>query len=146
VIYVGHIPHGFYEEEMKGFFSQFGDINKIRLSRSKRSGRSRGYAFIEFSNQDVATIVAETMNNYMMCGRLLKCQLMKSESVHPETFKGANRKFRKINWRELAKKQANAPKTDQENTKVVNKLIKAENVRRKKLQKLGIDYQFPGYV
>lgn len=59
---------------MKGFFSQFGDIDKIRLSRSKRSGRSRGYAFIEFADQNVAKIVAETMNNYLMCGRLLKCK------------------------------------------------------------------------
>jgi nucleolar protein 15 len=27
VVYVGHIPHGFYEEQMRGFFSQFGDVS-----------------------------------------------------------------------------------------------------------------------
>ena len=32
---------------------------------------------------------------------------MRNESVHPDTFKGANKKFRKINWRELANKQVN---------------------------------------
>ena len=79
-MYVGHIPHGFYEDQMKNFFSQFGDINKIRLSRSKRSGRSRGYAFIEFADQEVAKIVAETMNNYLMCGRLLKCKYLQTLS------------------------------------------------------------------
>jgi hypothetical protein len=26
VVYLGHIPHGFYEEQMKGYFSQFGDV------------------------------------------------------------------------------------------------------------------------
>lgn len=36
VIYLGHIPHGFYEDEIRGFFSQFGTINKVRLSRSKK--------------------------------------------------------------------------------------------------------------
>ena len=35
-VYVGHIPRGFYEKQMKGYFSQFGKINKLRLSRSKR--------------------------------------------------------------------------------------------------------------
>ena len=36
VVYVGHIPHGFYEDEMRGFFSQFGTVNRLRLSRSKK--------------------------------------------------------------------------------------------------------------
>jgi RNA recognition motif-containing protein len=38
VIYIGHIPHGFYEEQMRGFFSQFGIVTRVRLSRSKKVG------------------------------------------------------------------------------------------------------------
>ncbi|CAM9424318.1 unnamed protein product, partial [Sphacelaria rigidula] len=41
VIYIGHIPHGFYEEAMNGFFGQFGDVVRVRLSRSKKSGRCK---------------------------------------------------------------------------------------------------------
>ena len=40
VIYLGHIPHGFYEDQIQGFFSQFGTVNKVRLSRSKKVGDS----------------------------------------------------------------------------------------------------------
>jgi hypothetical protein len=43
-----------------------------------QNGRPKGYAFIEFLYSEVAQVVAETMNNYLMCGRLLKgrvCQL-----------------------------------------------------------------------
>lgn len=36
VIYIGQIPHGFYEDEMEGFFSQFGKIRRVRLVRSKK--------------------------------------------------------------------------------------------------------------
>lgn len=36
VIYLGHIPHGFYESEMRNFFQQFGTVNRVRLSRSKK--------------------------------------------------------------------------------------------------------------
>ena len=36
MIYIGHIPHGFYEEQMRGFFSQFGIVTRVRLSRSKK--------------------------------------------------------------------------------------------------------------
>lgn len=41
VVYIGHIPHGFYEEAMNGFFKQFGDVIRVRISRSKKSGRCK---------------------------------------------------------------------------------------------------------
>lgn len=41
VVYIGHIPHGFYEEAMNGFFKQFGDVIRVRVSRSKKSGRCK---------------------------------------------------------------------------------------------------------
>ena len=34
VVYVGNIPHGFFEPQMKQFFSQFGTVTQLRLSRS----------------------------------------------------------------------------------------------------------------
>jgi len=36
VVYVGRIPHGFYEEQMRAYFSQFGVIKNLRLSRNKK--------------------------------------------------------------------------------------------------------------
>ena len=39
-----------------------------------QTARSKGYAFVEFACDKVAKIVAETMHNYMMFGRLLKCE------------------------------------------------------------------------
>lgn len=39
-----------------------------------KTGGSKGYAFIEFEDRDVASIVAETMNNYLMFDKLLKCK------------------------------------------------------------------------
>jgi len=50
VIYLGHIPFGFFEEQMRGFFGQFGVVTRLRLARSKKTGGSKGYAYIEFSN------------------------------------------------------------------------------------------------
>lgn len=39
VVYLGHIPHGFYEEEMKNYFSQFGTVTRLKLYRSKKVNR-----------------------------------------------------------------------------------------------------------
>lgn len=73
VVFVGHIPFGFFEKEMGSFFSQFGRIKRMRLSRNKKTGRPKNYAFLEFEHEDVAKIVAETMDKYLMHGRMLTC-------------------------------------------------------------------------
>lgn len=39
-----------------------------------QTGGSKGYAFVEFDCVEVAKIVAETMNNYLMGERLIKCE------------------------------------------------------------------------
>jgi nucleolar protein 15 len=36
VLFVGRVPHGFYEDQMRAYFSQFGDVTRLRLSRNKR--------------------------------------------------------------------------------------------------------------
>jgi len=36
VIFLSHIPHGFYEKQMKEYFTQFGDVTRLRLSRNKK--------------------------------------------------------------------------------------------------------------
>ena len=66
IVYVGHLPKGFEEGELRKFFEQFGKVNKLRVSRSKKTARTRGYAFIEFASKDVAEIAVKTMNGYML--------------------------------------------------------------------------------
>lgn len=56
---------------MKEFFSQFGNVTRIKLARSKKTARSKGYAFIEFDNLETAAIAADTMHNRFMFDRQL---------------------------------------------------------------------------
>lgn len=92
-MYIGHLPHGFFEKEIKKYFSQFGRVRRVRLSRSKKTGKHRGYGFVEFENEKVATIAADTMNNYLMFNKILKCQVIPKDKIHPATFRNANKKF-----------------------------------------------------
>ena len=51
VIYLGHIPHGFYENQIQDFFSQFGTVNKVRLSRSRKVGDLDGRKEVKKSSE-----------------------------------------------------------------------------------------------
>ncbi|KAF8978433.1 MKI67 FHA domain-interacting nucleolar phosphoprotein [Entomortierella lignicola] len=145
VVYLGRIPHGFYEEQMKAYFTQFGKVLRLRLSRNKKTGKSKHYAFIEFASQEVADIVADTMDNYLLFGHLLKCKALQPSQIHPAMFQGANKRFKPIPWLKISKEKHNAEKTVSQSNLVKKKLLKNENAKRAKLAELGIDYEFPGY-
>ncbi|KAL1773776.1 MKI67 FHA domain-interacting nucleolar phosphoprotein, partial [Sigmodon hispidus] len=69
----------FTEKHIYDYFTQFGTISRFRLSRSKRTGKSKGYGFVEFQCVNVVKIVAETMDNYLFGERLLMCKFMPPE-------------------------------------------------------------------
>jgi nucleolar protein 15 len=145
VVYLGHIPHGFYEHQIRDYFSQFGDVLKVRVSRSKASGKSKGYAFLEFESSEVAKIAAETMHDYLMFGQKLVCKLIPLEELHPHTFKGANQRFKKIPWRKIESERHNKERSKSEENKRQKRLAAKDAKRRKKIEAAGIDYDFSGY-
>ena len=127
IVYLGHIPAAFEEPQMRQFFTQFGPIKHLRLSRNKKSGASKHYAFLEFETPDVAEIVASTMNNYILFGRRLICEVMKAEAVDEHIWKGANRKFHVVNTAEKAANTMNARKSpDEVKTTLQKKLEKIQ--------------------
>ena len=135
------VPRGFFEPQMKKYFSQFGTVNKLRLSRNKKTGASKHYAFVEFASAEVADIVARTMDNYLMFGHILKCKLIPAEQVNPNLFKGANQRF-KVDPRN--KKAGLAMERGAERD-VWEKRVANENKRRSgrnKALKADFDYEF----
>ncbi|KAG9470333.1 MKI67 FHA domain-interacting nucleolar phosphoprotein [Eleutherodactylus coqui] len=144
VLYIGHIPSALSEPELREYFGQFGTVTRLRLSRSKKTGGSKGYAFVEFQCEDVAKIVADTMNNYLFCERLLKCELVPPEKVHPRTFVHCNSIFKKPSH--PAVKRYNKQRSMKEGQKMMDRLLGKETRLRKRLAEKGIDYDFPGFA
>ncbi|KAM0788222.1 hypothetical protein ACM66B_001378 [Microbotryomycetes sp. NB124-2] len=145
-VYLGRIPHGFYEDEMRSYFSQFGQVTRLRLSRNKKTGRSKHYAFIEFAYESVAKIVQETMDNYLLAGHILVCKVVPNDQVHPKMWIGANRKYRPVPKARQDRVKRTALKTDEQQEKIKARLLKKEQAKRKQLAELGIEYDFAGYA
>ncbi|KAK5861535.1 hypothetical protein PBY51_022926 [Eleginops maclovinus] len=144
VVYVGHLPHGLFEPQLKSYFEQFGKVLRLRLSRSKKTGGSKGYAFVEFDCDEVAKIVAETMNNYLMGERLIKCHVVPPEKVHEKLFVGSQKIFQKPSLPAVSR--YNKSHTEEQVTKMKDKLLRKEAKLRKRIAAHGIDYDFPGFA
>ena len=60
---------------IKKYFEQFGPITRIICPRSSKTGRSVGYAFIEFGDEETARIAAKTMNNYILFEKIFNPEI-----------------------------------------------------------------------
>ncbi|CAH9108635.1 unnamed protein product [Cuscuta epithymum] len=146
VLYIGRIPHGFYENEMEGFFKQFGDIKRLRIARNRKTGKSKHYGFIEFESPEVAKIVAETMHNYLLFEHVLQVRIVPPERVHPKLWKHANRRYIRLDWVNIERKNHNKERTLEEHKKLVEGIKKRDRKRLKKIEAAGIDYECPEFV
>ncbi|KAI0378293.1 hypothetical protein F5Y04DRAFT_262346 [Hypomontagnella monticulosa] len=143
VVYIGRLPHGFYEHEMRSYFSQFGQIEKLRMSRNKKTGASRHFAFIEFASAAVAEIVAKTMDNYLLFGRILKVKVVPKSQIHEDIWKGSNRRFKKVPWNKMAGNYLKKPLTESTWTEKITKEEQKRNKRSGKLLEMGYDFEGP---
>lgn len=149
VLYLGHVPHGFFEEEIKGFLSQFGKILNVRVSRSPKTGNSRGYAFVQVAHPAVADIVKKTMHGYMLLGRSLVCQLVPEEHVHDRLFWGGLTGKNSVveTYKDVRKNRvlrhvpSDAAKSK---SRRVARLNTADKKRAGKIAARGINYAFKG--
>jgi nucleolar protein 15 len=135
VIYIGHLPQFFEEKQMQRFFSQFGHIKNLRLARSKKTGTSKNFGWIEFDTPQIATIVAKSIHKYLLSDKVLVCHVVTVTNLHPAVFQNLPhirknpRQLRVIGRRELALRLASQ-----------EKLIAAKFAAK------GIEYEWPSFV
>lgn len=146
VVYVGHVPHGFYEFQMRRYFEQYGEVTRVRLSRSPQTGASKGYAFVQFRDPEVATAVAEEVNSTLIGGRVVQVQALAPESVHGGIWRGLGVHLKRVDEdRKISGEVRNItplPKTDLYTQ--LQKAVKVEKKHNKHLKNAGIDYEFTG--
>lgn len=138
MIYLGRIPEGFEEAEMEKYFKQFGDITNVKLSRNKKTGKSKHYGFIEFTNMEVAKIAAEAMNNYLIFGHLLKCYVVEN----PSDMIFSSTKFKIIPWKNVSKFRNDKPKSQEHWDKLNKKFDLNKQKRKQNLNQKGIDLSY----
>lgn len=57
-IFVGGIGWDTSEDDLKSFFGQFGEVAHVQVKYDHFTGRSRGFAFVEFTNGDACREVS----------------------------------------------------------------------------------------
>jgi nucleolar protein 15 len=138
VMYIGHLPPHFEEHELVQFLKQFGKVLNLRVSRSKKTGNSKGFAFVQMQSPGIAAIVADTLAGYIMFGqRRLVCHVVPPDKIHKKLF---FKQQRVVKEKQATEKALGMMKV------ITSRLVSREQKKRETLKELGIDYDFPGYA
>ena len=76
-IYVGSLSFRMKEEELRAAFEEFGEVSSAKIIIDKYSGKSKGFGFVEMSNDEEAKKAIEELNGKEVVGR----KLIVNESV-----------------------------------------------------------------
>ncbi|HEX8992762.1 MAG TPA: RNA-binding protein [Anaerolineales bacterium] len=74
-LYVGNLPYSTTEDELRNLFSQAGTVASVAVIKDRDTGQSKGFAFVEMSNQAEAEKAISMLNGHSMGQRELKVSL-----------------------------------------------------------------------
>ena len=70
-IYVGNLPFAATSQELESSFAQHGEVVSARIVTDRETGRSKGFAFVEMSDDEAAMAAIEALNGAEYLGRTL---------------------------------------------------------------------------
>jgi len=71
-VYVGNLSYNLSEEKLKELFSEYGEVSEVVIVKDKYSGRSKGFGFITFAEDESAKKAISELNGKEVDGRELK--------------------------------------------------------------------------
>lgn len=71
-IYVGNLSFQTSEDELRELFAQYGQVDTATVIRDKFSGQSRGFGFVEMTNDSEAQAAIDALTGKEFGGRALR--------------------------------------------------------------------------
>lgn len=90
-IYVGNLSFETTEEDVRGAFEPFGQVESVKLITDKYSGGSRGFGFVEMPSKDEAQSAISGLNGKELKGRALNVNEARPRAERPRGGGGGGR-------------------------------------------------------
>ncbi|KAF7785021.1 hypothetical protein Agabi119p4_1186 [Agaricus bisporus var. burnettii] len=72
ILYVGSLHFNLTESDIKQVFEVFGELEFVDLHRDAMTGRSKGYAFVQYKRAEDARMALQQMEGFELAGRTLR--------------------------------------------------------------------------
>ena len=71
-IFIGNLNFETSEDDVRVTFEQYGEVTRVTMVTDRETGLSRGFAFVEMSNDEEAMTAIADLNGRQAAGRTLK--------------------------------------------------------------------------
>ena len=76
-IYVSNLSFAVQDEDLKGFFAEYGEVSSAKVIMDKYTNRSKGFGFVEMPDDAAATKAIAELDGGMVEGRAIKVMVAK---------------------------------------------------------------------
>ncbi|HLN71706.1 MAG TPA: RNA-binding protein [Prolixibacteraceae bacterium] len=70
-IFVGSLPFKIEESELQEIFEEYGEVTSVKIITDRATGRSKGFGFVEMTNEEEAKKAIDELNNAEIEGRTI---------------------------------------------------------------------------
>ena len=81
-IYIGNLPWGVTEAEVKELFAVHGVVEKVSVILNRETGETRGFAFVAMPDEEQARKAIGAVNGVELRGRTLKVNASRGPRGH----------------------------------------------------------------
>jgi len=71
-IFVSNLSFQVESEDLKGFFTPYGEVTSSKVITDRETGKSRGFGFVEMPNDTAGNEAIKELNGAMVDGRAIK--------------------------------------------------------------------------
>ena len=70
-LFVGNIEWGASEDDLRKLFAEHGEVGEVVIIKDKFSGRSKGFGFVTFENDEEGEAAIKALHDHELNGRKL---------------------------------------------------------------------------
>ena len=85
-IYVSNLSFNVQDEDLKDFFTPFGEVTSAKIINDRETGRSRGFGFVEMSDDAASKKAIAELDGADIDGRAVK--VMEAKPKEKKSFDG----------------------------------------------------------
>jgi cold-inducible RNA-binding protein len=87
-LFVGNLAYQTGENDLSDYFAQAGAVTSVNLMLDKTTGKSRGFAFVEFATPEEAQKAIEQFHNQDFQGRSITVNVARPREERPPRWSG----------------------------------------------------------
>ena len=82
-IYVSNLSFNVQDEDLREFFTEYGEVSSAKVITDKFTGKSRGFGFVEMPDDEAAKKAIAELDNGTVEGRNIRVQEAKPKEDKP---------------------------------------------------------------